>query len=639
MRSILKNHHGESLIEILVVMALATIILPAILTGFVSSREGKAQQQQRGKAISLVREAEEATRSVRNQGWASFAVNGVYHPVISSSNWTLAAGSETINGFTRQIVISDVARDSNGAIVTSGGTVDPSSKKAVITVSWTTPSTSSSESTVYLTRYQDNAAYTQTTLADFTAGTNSGTAISNASGGEVILGAGGGGGDWCSPNLGLNTVDLPKSGVANGIWAIEGRVFAGTGDNASGVSFANVPITTTYPPSGAVAGTFDGYKTNSVFGETNYAYLATDNNGKEIVIVNLTATPYTESGYFNAPGNGSGNSIFVLGNIGYVTSGSKLHTFDLSSKSGSRSLLGSVDLAATGNKVYVVGSYAYVALNSTSQQLQVINVSNPASPTVVAQAVVAGQSGRDLVVNSSGTRVYLATASSSSQREMFIIDTSTKSGNRPTVGSYEASGMSPKGVAVVTGNRALLIGTSAEEYQVIDISSESSPTRCGGLNVDSGINGINAVLQADGYAYSYIITGDASSELKIILGGGGTNFYATGGTFISSAFDPGYQTAFNRIDFNFAQPSQTTIQFQIAVAAAVSGSCSGATYSFIGPDKTSSTYFTSASSSVPIFSSGAYQNPGRCFKYKAILNTTDNSQTPVLYDVTVNYSP
>ncbi|MCX6793908.1 MAG: hypothetical protein NTY06_02270, partial [Candidatus Gottesmanbacteria bacterium] len=172
--------------------------------------------------------------------------------------------------------------------------------------------------------------------------------------GEVTLGAGGKG-DWCEPNLSIAALDLPKNGVANAVSAIPNQVFAGTGDNASGVSYATVNINESDPPVAAISGTYDGFKTNAIFGEQNYAYLATDNNFKEIEIINLTTNPYSEAGYFDAPSNGDGNSIYVSGNVGYMTSGNIFYTFDLTSRSGSRSKLGSVTMAGTGIKTIVVG--------------------------------------------------------------------------------------------------------------------------------------------------------------------------------------------------------------------------------------------------------------------------------------------
>jgi len=635
-----KLQAGQSLVEIVLVIGLSAIILPALLTGLISSRQGKAQQVQRTQAVYLLNETVDAVRSVREKGWTSFATNGIFHPSILGTSWSLATGSAVIDGFTQEVIIGGVNRDSSGTIASMGGTLDPSSKKVDIVISWDQPYLSTVSASLYMTRYLGNNSFTQTSVADFEVGTKSGTIITNTSGGEVTLSAGGHG-EWCDPNLSIAALDLPKNGVANALTAIEGRVFAGTGENASGVSFANVNITTTYPPVASIQGTFNGYKTNGVFGEANYAYLATDNHTKEIEIINIVSTPYTEAGYFNAPGNGNGDSIFISGNIGYMTDGSNLYSFNLSSKNGSRPQLGSVSLAGEGRKVFVVGTYAYVAIESSGTQMQIINIANPSSMSVVGQASVNGLEAKDVFINSTGTRAYIVTETSSDKREFFIIDISTKTGNRPTLGSYEAQGMSPKGVTVVTNNKAILVGTGGEEYQVINIATESSPIRCGGLNMDTGVNGVSSVIQSNGDVYSYIITGDSSGELKIIEGGPGGQ-YSSSGTFISGPFDAGYSTAFNRFDISVNRPSTSDIAFQVAAAPAVGGSCTGAIFNFVGPGASLSAFFTtSITSGVQSFSYSIPPiiNPGRCFKYKAFLSTIDSLSTPIFYDMTGNFSP
>lgn len=607
------NRSGQSLVELLVAMGLAAILIPAFMSGIMASREGRVQQTQRLAATASLREALEAVKAVRGKGWTSFAVNGTYHPVVENGKWKLEIGSETtVEGFTRSVVISDFLRN---------GSVDPSTKNVLVTVGWSVPLANSVTSSLVLTRYLDNLVYTETTEAQLTGGVKTGTTVTNTAGGEVVLGAGGQG-DWCNPNLSIAALDLPKSGVANALTAIEGRAFAGTGDNASGVSFANVSISNADPPVAAIAGTFDGFKTNGVFGETNYAYLGTDTNSKEVVIINLMALPYSEAGYFDAPGSGQGDSVFVAGNVGYMTDGANLYTFDLTSKTGSRGQLGSVSLAGTGKKVVVIGTYAYVATSSTSTQLQIIDVSNPRSMTVVGQAGLAGGVGAsDVYVNSTATRAYVTS------EKLYIVNISTKTGARPTVGSYSTNGMIPKGVTGVSGNKLIVVGIGAEEYQVVDTTTESSPSRCGGLNLDSGINGVVSVLEQDGDAYSYIISKDSGAEFKMIAGGPGGR-YSSSGTFVSAALDPGYSTSYNRISFTGATPNQTTLTAQVAVSA----DCTG--YVFVGPDGTSSTFYSAVGGSIPL----GY-NTGRCFKYKLYLSSADLGVTPVFYDLSVNYSP
>jgi len=621
-------------------MGLATIILPAVYMGLISSRQGRVQQSQRNQASTLMQETVEAVRVVRENGWTAFAVNGTYHPAVSAGTWTLVSGTETVGQFIRAVDIADVHRDSSGTIVSSGGNNDPSTKQITITVSWAEPLPSSVSSTSFLTRYLDNLQFIETTEAEFNLGVQTGTTVTNTSGGEVVLGAGGFG-NWCEPALTISPLDLPKNGVANAISAIEGRVFAGTGDNASGVSFAEVSVTNSNPPIPSIIKTFDGYKTNDVFGETNYAYLATDTNFAEIAIVDLSVQPAVLAGFFDADGIANASSVYVSGSVGYMTQGNILRNFDLSSKSGSRPPLDTdgVTLAGTGTKVAINGNYAFVSLSGSSTEMQIIDISNTSNLVVVGQADVDGQAGSDIYIDSSGTRAYLATGVSSSQRELFIIDTESKSGNRPVIGSYEANGLNPKGIVLTSGNKAILVGLGGEEYQVINVSNESTPVRCGGLNIDAGINGIDTVLEEDGDAFSYIITGDSGTELNIIEGGPGGSYSATG-IFDSAIFDTGYQTAFNRFYSTITTPPQTTLRFQMAVADQVSGSCASANFIFVGPDGTSSTFFTSNEGSVPLSDDGSgYENPAHCFRYRIYLDTTDSNYTPIFSDISVNYSP
>src|SRR3990172_12164212 len=207
---------GQSLVELILAVALASILLPALLTGLVSSREGKAQQDNRLTATAYLKEAVEAVRTVREAGWSGLATNGTYYPQRTPTSWVLTLGMETLlETFNRYIVISDAQRDQNGALVTSGGTSDHSTKRIQVVVSWNQPFSYQVSQSLYLSRFLQNDTYSQTTEAEFLGGTTTNTTVTNISGGEVVLGAGGGG-SWCDPNLTITALDLPKNGVANG---------------------------------------------------------------------------------------------------------------------------------------------------------------------------------------------------------------------------------------------------------------------------------------------------------------------------------------------------------------------------------------------------------------------------------------
>lgn len=632
---------GHTLIELLVALGMLALLLPTLLSALAISFQSNDQLSQRQNAQELIINAQETLRTIRASGWAQVAQSGVFHPEYIGEQWQLVVGPETIGDFTRRITISSVLRNTAGAIVESGGVADPSTKKVTILVTWNTFPVQSLTSELYLTRYLDNISYEETTESDFQNGSFAGTVVQNTAGGEVVL-ASGGQGNWCNPfDAQVEQVDLPKQGVAKTISAKEGRVFAGTGENASGVSFAYVSVSDTNPPIATIIGTFDGYKTNNIFAEDNYAYIATDTNSEEVIILKVNQQPYRKDGYFNIPGNTDGIKVMTSGLVGYALANNKLWSFDLTSKSGSRPILDTdgITLANTATSLSITSNYALVTTDSSTTKLQIVDLANPTLLTALGTATFSSAKPVDVATNMGGTRAYVVTAHSATLPELFIIDITSKTGSLSVLGTYDTGEMSPSSVTVVPGNRVVIGGVGGEEYQVISVDTENAPVRCGGLEVPEGINDVDSVLEADGDAYSYVLTAVQNSELKIIQGGPGGQ-YSTTGSFESAPFDAGYSTAFNYVIASLTIPNPaSTANFQVAVAQAVDSSCTTATYHFVGPDGTSETFFDDEGA-VPLGNLGSgYENPARCFKYKVFLDTNDNSSTPIFNDFTVNYSP
>ena len=154
MKFLKSANRGQFIVELLVVIGLAAVVLPAILTSFVIARSSKAQHLERLGGIELLKEASEAVRVAREADWSNIEENGTYHPVLSGNTWILASGSQDVDNYTRSILIEDALR-SNYAIVESAGVPDPSTKKVTITLSWLTPLASTITEVMYLTRYEN----------------------------------------------------------------------------------------------------------------------------------------------------------------------------------------------------------------------------------------------------------------------------------------------------------------------------------------------------------------------------------------------------------------------------------------------------------------------------------------------------
>ncbi len=447
---------GQTLIEVLLAMAVSSLVMPALLTGIVATREGKAQQQQRLQATALMQEAVEATRSVREQNWTTFAVDGTYHPVVVNGLWQLQPNGEVISGFTRSVQVSSAFRNENGQLVENGGQLDPSTKKTLIIVSWPTPFASEVSTTLIFTRYLDNDALEESSTEEFSGGTTNDTSVTTTGGGAVVL-ASGSIPNWCAPNLQITPLDLPKNGVANAISAIQGKIFAGTGENASGVSYATINITDTKPPIPSITNTFNGFKTNAIFGETNYAYLGTDTNNKEIVILDITGTP-SEVGLLTLPAPDQEIACLSPAIPELHDRPQHFYSFNLRHKSGSRPQLGSVGLAGNGRRIVVVGSHAFIAIN------QAPSCRSLTSPIPAVSTVVGKRPSPDRAV---GTYSSAATATEYiwppappvRKQSFSSLTHRSKTGDRPVIGSYDTNGMNPRSVTVVPGNKAITVGS------------------------------------------------------------------------------------------------------------------------------------------------------------------------------------
>jgi type II secretory pathway pseudopilin PulG len=649
---------GYSLVELLVAIGLFSVMMPLLFAGFIASRDGKPQQKNRVQAALLTQEAVEAVRVVRERGWEEFALDGAFHPMVDEieGTWILSPGIETIGDFSRQIIIEPVLRNDQGDIVLFGGTPDPSSKKVTVEISWNQPLVSSVVSTLYITRYLDNLSFTHTTYEDFEQTGHiadsviivADPTIEDPDNAIVRLSPWGSGrGNWCEPNPTFLELDLPGQAQASGVMVYfndalnRTEIFSTTGKNASGQPLSFVTMSSDYPPQIALAGTFSSspqIKANSVFGIPGYAFLTTTRPGSEVVIIDLTSM--SQVGYYDAPGSVEGNDVFVKDGVGYLIQGSNLRLFDASSPIGQRSSLGTVSLAGNGSKVQVVGQYAYVAVNSTSTQLQIINVSNPVSPSVVKSFGVNGQGGKGLYVSESGDKVYLVTARSTTQDEFFLIDASDPAkSNLSVISSRSTGNMNPNAVStVMNGYRVIVVGEGGDEYQVWSMTNERNPVLCGSLGSLGGVSDLDTVVKANGDAYAIITTGQANSELKVIEGGPGGSS-ATSGWYESAAFDAGTVTAFNRFMIDDHAPESTTARYQLAVANPSDGDCTSSEYMFVGPDTTPDSYFTEGGA-VPYLNNGqGYKNPGQCFKYRVYFDREAIDLAPYLNSITVNYSP
>ena len=135
--------------EVLVATAIITIAVLAA-TGVAQKSVSIARQStQNIQAAILLEEAAEGVRIMRDNDWSNISgltagttyyptfttlVGSIYYP---AGTWTLSTTPNTVDNFTRTVVISAVNRDAvSGDIVTTGGADDPGTRLVTATVAW-----------------------------------------------------------------------------------------------------------------------------------------------------------------------------------------------------------------------------------------------------------------------------------------------------------------------------------------------------------------------------------------------------------------------------------------------------------------------------------------------------------------------
>jgi hypothetical protein len=643
---------GFSLMEILLAITLFSMLIMVVGTLVIESLRSSRNLAQRDSSSYAIKEIFNAITITKNDLWSAIVGNtggAVKHLTFTNNKYSIVDGVDVENGVSLGLTINYAYRDPNGNIVISGGTQDVHTREITVTATWhdILGQDNSVSSIIYVNDW-NTLEWLQTTQAQFNAGTNNQTRVTNVIDGEVqlqqIFYP-----DWCKPNLSINQYDIPGSAEAKKLFTpAAGTTYLGTGGQTQGQTLTKLNIQGVENPTLTVVGTFNGYTANRIFVSGNYAYLAvSNNNNKQVVILDISHTPYTEVGYFKASRTGSAYAVVVDGNYGYVSIGKYVYSFDLSSKTGKRTQLSSVLLVTQENmgktgyvsQLIVKNNWLYASLYEDWYELAIVNVSNPSSLQRTSLTSVNDGQAEDIGINSAGTRVYFGTDWVSYEPNFFIVDVSNKTkDDLPVIARYTTTDhMNIVGVAYVENdNRIILVGNGGtQQYQVLNSATERSLTKCGGMSQPYEINDVDSVRDADTNSFSYILTDDPNDEFKILrggpgAGGGDTGYgYAASGDYTSQVFDTNSTTTnYYYLEWSGLVPATTTAKIQVRTGTTADLS----SQPWLGPDGTTGSYFTTQT---PTTFPSIFQ--GKEFVQYKIFMTSDTISTPRIDLIRINY--
>ncbi len=158
------------MVEVLIAVAIVTLIISGAATAIVVVLRSNKLASNTETAVSLGEELRDGLKSVTEADWQDLyglspkGAGNPYHLIESGSPPTLVTASGTENvvvgsiTYTRSFITENVNRDSNGDIVSSGGTEDTSTQKVTVTVTWpSTGGTGQAQIVEYFTRWSKNA--------------------------------------------------------------------------------------------------------------------------------------------------------------------------------------------------------------------------------------------------------------------------------------------------------------------------------------------------------------------------------------------------------------------------------------------------------------------------------------------------
>lgn len=159
---------GQSLIEILVAVAIGTILIGGSVGLIGVSIKSYGTVRKHLQANILIRQATGVIQSLAHSNWHSIydLTKGSDYKITESGNtWTISAGQETdtVNNipYKRYFQVYNVNRDGSDNIADTGDD-DPSTQKVIIVLEYDNNYISSSSISLYLTRSKDNKTLHQT---------------------------------------------------------------------------------------------------------------------------------------------------------------------------------------------------------------------------------------------------------------------------------------------------------------------------------------------------------------------------------------------------------------------------------------------------------------------------------------------
>ncbi len=432
-------------------------LIVSIFVGALSyGQDSTAIAGSRIRASLISEEAFEASRNLRDNSFASLTI-GLHGFATSSGSWVFSGVSDIRDGITRQIQIADA---------------DFKTKIATTTVSWqlNAQRTGFIETVNRLTNWRTAGWAVPSQLASVNiGGTPNGSKVKIQGNFAYAVMTG-----TAAPNFAVLNITNPATPSLAGSLtlastptniAVSGNfAYVASQNTAQELQIVNI----SNPAAPVVAGNFNAAGTafaQGVFVVGTTVYLVRDSStSNELIIINATnpAAP-TLLGSLNL--GAAAREVFVVGNFAYISSGSNTQELQIVNISNptSLSINGSLDLPGTADALTVT-AFGTTTVLGQGTQIRAVNVSNPALPTLLGSFDTTATVNEIDLGNENN---YIFVATNSATQEMQVIEIAAPASMR-RVGAFSLAA-SIQGIAYdALRDRAFALGSAdTEEFTVL----------------------------------------------------------------------------------------------------------------------------------------------------------------------------
>ncbi len=439
-----KNLKGFSLIEVLVSVALFSVITLIIISSIANNIQNSSNADRTTKANALLESIYEGVYSLKTSNFVGLT-SGVHGIILNNTNqWELTNSPNEIDGYLRTINIIDI---------------DSHEKEVQLKVSWQDKEIAT---TSRITNW-DRLFYTMH--------------------------------DWSNPMV-VSTVNLPGT--------FEGVELRSQGDylyvvrHGTTSNFCILDVVDPYNPILKkcinVAPTLNYLEVSG-----NYAILSSTSNTQEVSIVNITnpLNPFVEK-VIDLPGAGDAWGSRVVGNYLYVVTNptnesNKMYIIDFTIPANAI-VLSKISVPDTIIDISVYGNYSYLTTDSNTQEVVISNITDKLNPLNVGSINLPGN-GDGFVIHTNAENNRLIVSDTDGYISIFNI---TNPLNPILQKDYLVNGRVGAMAVNYSSNYVFLATTNpTREFQVLRITDPYNPTVFGFLNLPSEQYGLAYNSQKD----------------------------------------------------------------------------------------------------------------------------------------------